>query len=123
MRQPGRAPQLSRLALAVDLRDGAAPDAAITLPAAWSRDQVIARQHTDAATIPASPGPCDASRGLHGDAGGVRSSGVIRAGSAYQRPVYRQPAAQPSDDAFRLPNHPPPLATQSHRPASQPVTT
>lgn len=42
-----------------------ARDESIVLPAEWSRDQVVARQYTNRATVPGITGPVDASRVLH----------------------------------------------------------
>jgi hypothetical protein len=42
----------------------AIPDAAMRLPAGWSRDQVYARQYTSSADLPGIPHACDASRVL-----------------------------------------------------------
>jgi GH25 family lysozyme M1 (1,4-beta-N-acetylmuramidase) len=43
---------------------GTAADDAIPLPAGWTRDQVIARQYTDRATVAGVSGLCDANRVL-----------------------------------------------------------
>lgn len=42
--------------------DGSVPDDEILIPAGWSRDQVVARQFTDRATVPGVSGGCDYSR-------------------------------------------------------------
>ena len=41
---------------------GTVSDGAVRLPAGWSRDQVAARQYTNAATVPGITGPADYSR-------------------------------------------------------------
>jgi len=41
------------------------PDGSIGLPPGWTRDQIVARQYTSAATQPGIPGPSDRSRVLH----------------------------------------------------------
>lgn len=44
---------------------GTTPDATVRLPNGWARDQAIARQFTDQATIAGVAGPADYSRVLH----------------------------------------------------------
>lgn len=43
---------------------GSAADNLIVVPRGWTREQLIVRQYTDAATFPGISGPCDANRTL-----------------------------------------------------------
>lgn len=75
-------------------------DTAIEVPTGWARAQFVARQYTDAATMPGIPGPCDASRVLRE---WLNQEADVTADEVWN---YALPVPKGSEDLFALPSYP-----------------